>query len=313
LANDAAYNLVALTSSKKEGPAAYLTVRAGTRFVSRFAVRCLGGEFRMRHRSLAWWLGAMSGAATLALFLGWSTRAGVAATDAQTDLRKPVLVELFTSEGCSSCPPADLLLARLDEMQPVNGAQVIVLSEHVTYWDHEGWRDPYSLDSVTDRQKWYGFKFGLSDVYTPQAVVDGSAQVLGSDGNKLVQAISAATAEPKAELTISGAAWTGDGIKFVVRQANAATTKLKTTLEAALAEDVTLTAVKSGENAGKTLRNVAVVRDFKEIGPGVGGEYSLRLPADEIKGASGPMRLVVFLTDKRSGRVLGAEEQTIVR
>lgn len=275
----------------------------------------------MRHRSLASWLGAMLGAAALALFLGWSTRAGVAATDApsdsraQTDSRRPVLVELFTSEGCSSCPPADVLLARLDEMQPVKGAQVIVLSEHVTYWDHEGWRDPYSLDSVTDRQKWYGFKFGLSEIYTPQAVVDGAAQVLGSDGNKLVQAISAATAEPKAELTISDAAWTGDGIKFVVHTAGAATTKLKTTLEAALAEDVTLTAVKNGENAGKTLRNVAVVRDFKEIGPGVegDGEYSLRLPADEIKGASGPMRLVVFLADKRSGRVLAAQEQTIVR
>jgi hypothetical protein len=263
----------------------------------------------------------MLGAATLALFLGWSARAGVAATDApsgsrtETDSRRPVLVELFTSEGCSSCPPADVVLARLDEMQPVKGAQVIVLSEHVTYWDHDGWRDPYSLDSVTDRQKWYGFKFGLSDVYTPQAVVDGAVQVLGSDENKLVQAISAATSKPKAELTISGATWTADGIKFVVNQAGSAATKLKTTLEAALAEDVTLTAVKRGENAGKTLRNVAVVREFKEIGPGHDGdgEYSLRLSADEIKGASGPMRLVVFLTDKRSGRVLGTQEQTVMR
>jgi hypothetical protein len=269
----------------------------------------------MWHRSLAWWLGAVLGAAALALFLGWSTRAGVAATGTQSDSRRPVLVELFTSEGCSSCPPADVLLARLDEMQPVKGAQVIVLSEHVTYWDHEGWRDPYSLDSVTERQKWYGFKFGLSDIYTPQAVVDGAVQVLGSDGNKLVQAISAAAAEPKADLTISGAAWSGDGIKFVVHQASASTTRLKTTLEAALAEDVTETAVKSGENAGKTLRNVAVVREFKEIGSGVSGdgEYSLQLPAGEIKGASGSMRLVVFLTDKRSGRVLGAQEQSIVR
>lgn len=257
----------------------------------------------------------MLGAASLALFLGWFARAGVAATDAVSGSRRPVLVELFTSEGCSSCPPADLLLARLDEMQPVEGAQVIVLSEHVTYWDHEGWRDPYSLDSVTDRQKWYGFKFGLSDVYTPQAVVDGAVQVVGSDGNKLVQAIQAAAAEPKAELTISGATWTGDGIKFVVRQDGAAATNSKTALEAVLAEDVTVTAVKRGENAGKTLRNVSVVRDFKEIGAGVDGEgeFSLRLPADEIKSASGPIRLIVFLTDKHSGRVVGAQEQTIAR
>jgi hypothetical protein len=281
----------------------------------------------MQHRSLAWWLGAMLGAVTLALILGWSTRAGVAATDAQggsraqadsraqIGSRSPVLVELFTSESCSSCPPADVLLARLDEKQPVKRAQVIVLSEHVTYWDHEGWRDPYSLDSVTDRQNWYRFKFGLSDVYTPQAVVDGATQVLGSDGNKLVQAIQAAAAQPKTELTISGATWTGEGIKFTLHQEGAAAIKSKTALEAVLAEDVTLTVVKSGENAGQTLRNVAVVREFKEIGQGVDGdgEYSLRVPPDEIKDASGPLRLIVFLTDKRSGRVLGAQEQGIAR
>ncbi len=269
----------------------------------------------MRHRNLAWWLGAMLGAASLALFLGWSTRASVAATDAQDGSRRPVLVELFTSEGCSSCPPADLLLAKLDEMQPIPGAQVIVLSEHVTYWDHDGWRDPYSLDSVTDRQKWYGFKFGLSDVYTPQAVVDGTVQVLGSDGNKLVHAIEAAEAEPKADLTISGAAWTEDGIKFAVHQAGAAATNSKTTLDAALAEDVTETQVKGGENAGKTLRNIAVVRDFKEIGPAVDGdrEISMRVPAGEMKGLSGPVRLIVFLSDKHSGRVLGVQEETISR
>jgi len=273
----------------------------------------------MRNRSLAWWLGALLGAATLILILGWFARSGVAATDAQTGSRRPVLVELFTSEGCSSCPPADVLLATLDEMQPVQGAQIIVLSEHVTYWDHEGWRDPYSLDSVTDRQNSYRFKFGLSDVYTPQAVVDGTTQVLGSDGNKLVPAIQTAAAQPKVELTISGATWSGDRIKFAVHQAGASATKSRTALEAVLAEDVTLTAVKSGENAGKTLRNVAVVRDFKEIGPGVegDGEFSMRVPSDEVKGtmggASAPLRLIVFLTDKHSGRVLGAQEQAITR
>ena len=269
----------------------------------------------MRHRSLAWWLGAILGVATLVVATAWSAHAGGARTDPQSRSRRPVLVELFTSEGCSSCPPADILLAKLDELQPVPGAQIIVLSEHVTYWDHEGWRDPYSLDSVTDRQNWYGFKFGLGDVYTPQAVVDGSVQVLGSDVNKLLKAVSAAAAEPKAELTISGAAWTPDGIKFEVLQSSLSSTKSKTALEAALAEDVTETAVKSGENAGKTLRNVAVVREFKEIGPGVDGarEISLKVAPEEMKGASGRVRLVVFLTDKRSGHVLGAQEQTIVR
>ena len=268
----------------------------------------------MQHRTLAWWIGATMGSISLALFLGWSTRQGIAATDAQGVVRNPVLVELFTSEGCSSCPPADVLLAKLDELQPVPGAQVIVLSEHVTYWDHEGWRDPYSLDSVTDRQKMFGFKFGLSDVYTPQAVVDGDSQVLGSDADKLVKAIESAAAEHEIELAISDAKWSGDNVSFVVHQAGESTGQSKTILEAALAEDVTETRVKSGENAGRTLRNVAVVRDLKEIGAGSEGDHavSLRLPSD-IKDVQGPMRLVVFLADKHSSHVLGVQEQTIAR
>ena len=276
----------------------------------------------MPHRSLAWWIGAAVGAVSLALFLGWSTSEGlaangvqgVAASDVQGVARKPVLVELFTSEGCSSCPPADVLLAKLDQLQPVPGAQVIVLSEHVTYWDHDGWRDPYSLDSVTNRQKMYGFKFGLSDVYTPQAVVNGGTQVLGSDAGKLVKAIETAAAQRDVELAISSAKWSGDDLNFDVHQASEPVGQSKTQLEAALAEDVTETRVRSGENAGKTLRNVAVVRDLKEIGPGAEGDHavSLRLPSD-LKSVQGSMRLVVFLADKHSGRILGVQQQTISR
>jgi hypothetical protein len=269
----------------------------------------------MRRRGVAWWFGAAAGVVTLIAVLGWLARSSAAATDQEKPSRKPVLVELFTSEGCSSCPPADVLLAKLDSLQPISGAQVIVLSEHVTYWDHDGWRDPYSLDSVTDRQKWYSFKFGLSDVYTPQAVVDGTVQVLGSDGEKLVKAVSAAAADTKQELTISGATLTPDGVKFLLHQNGSSAGKTKEVVEAALAEDETQTVVKSGENAGKTLHNVAVVREFKELGPGVEGDHelSLRVSAEDLKSGSGQLRLVVFVADKHSGRVLGAAEQTIAR
>src|SRR5271156_5892859 len=100
--------------------------------------------------------------------------------------RTPVLVELFTSEGCSDCPPADAVLEKLDRSQPVPNTQLVVLSEHVDYWNDIGWKDPYSSHEFSIRQGDYAHRFRLDSAYTPQMVVDGDAQFVGSDERKAI-------------------------------------------------------------------------------------------------------------------------------
>lgn len=241
-------------------------------------------------------------------------RVTVAAEDtAKTSV--PVLIELFTSEGCSSCPPADDLLARLDT-QPLPGVHAIVLSEHVTYWNQDGWHDPFSLDTITDRQRQYGSRFNLNDVFTPQAVIDGAAQVVGSDAGKLGQAITKAAAAPKSDLAIANAQWSNGAMQFTVKgNANP-----DANLFAALAEDSEQISVLHGENGGHTLHHVAVVRTLEQLGkasadaksPMSGKTLTLHLSKDVAKETT-PLRLVVFLADRHNGHVLAVAEQTVPR
>ena len=157
--------------------------------------------------------------------------------------RVPVLVELFTSEGCSDCPPADTLLQRLDATQAVPGAEAIVLSEHVTYWNHEGWRDPFSFDEIDERQREYVQAFGLASSYTPQMVVDGAAQFVGSNAAALADTVARAAQKPKQELAIENARWDGGVVSFAVHGPAGSSA----TLLAALAANATRSEVARGE------------------------------------------------------------------
>jgi hypothetical protein len=178
----------------------------------------------------------------------------------------------------------------------------------VTYWNQDGWHDPFSMDALTDRQKQYGDRFGLSDVYTPQAVVDGAAQMVGSDVRKLANAVEQAASAAKPELTIPDAQWSGNTLTFSAK----GEVNPKAVLMAALAEDSAETAVKKGENAGKNLHHVAVVRVMQEMGKGAedGRTLTLKVPSSK-SGQLGTMRLVVFLADRHNGHVLAVAERTV--
>jgi len=219
----------------------------------------------------------------------------------------PVLVELFTSEGCSDCPPADRLLAALDKTQPFTGERAIVLSEHVTYWNHLGWRDPFSMDEMTERQKAYVDQFRLDSAYTPEMVVDGAAQFVGSDVRALDAAMRAAAGRPKEALEIENARWENGAAQFSVHGTAAPGVRLM----AVLAADAAHVEVARGENAGRTLQHVAVVRVMKGYGGDVLDGRALKLSGNGVP--SGPVRLVVFATEEKTGRVVGVAEQMLTR
>ena len=225
--------------------------------------------------------------------------------------RVPVLAELFTSEGCSSCPPADDLLRQLLRAQPVAGVEVIAISEHVDYWNRLGWRDPFSSSQFSDRQSEYARAFGDGQIYTPQLVTDGSAGVVGNDAAAVGQALTRAAKAPRARLSISSQRVEPGKVEVAVTVADLPPTVAHgATFEVvvALVEDGLETAVTRGENARKHLHHDAVARVLGPIGsllPGrTGGEFRKTILLTGFADLSNT-RIVAFLQDRQSRRVAG--------
>ena len=218
--------------------------------------------------------------------------------------RTPVLVELFTSEGCSSCPPADALLARLERDQPVPSADIIVLSEHVDYWDQLGWRDRFSSHATTERQSQYSNRFNLPDIYTPQMVVDGQSQFNGSDFHAASQAIARAARTRPLTLQLEPPTLTGKMLSATLHASSPSTANAD--LYAAIVDPEDTTQVRNGENGGRTLRHVGVVRSLTRVGllkDLAGKPLTFTL---DTSGLGRPIRLVVFAQSQNQGVILGA-------
>ncbi len=171
----------------------------------------------------------------------------------------PVVVELFTSQGCSSCPPADTLLRQLARNPALQG-RVIPLAFHVDYWNYLGWRDPFSSADWSRRQMFYTHALGVSSAYTPQAIVGGRKQFVGSNASVLDAAIvEASQRKPEGDVTLNV---NGNAIDVKASTPSSADTDL---LLVIYENDIT-TSVKNGENGGSTLINDAIVRDLRNLG-----------------------------------------------
>jgi hypothetical protein len=245
---------------------------------------------------------------TYALILLLALRAGAAQAPVHPSV--PILIELFTSEGCSSCPPADSWLEKVDASQPIPGAEAIVLSEHVDYWDHEGWKDPYSSSVLTERQSIYAREFGLSSPYTPQAIVNGQTELRLGDTQQTMKVFQKSAEASMIPLTISRVSVDGSSPALLRAHIEIAghAENLAADVYGAVVLDHAESQVQRGENGGKHLTHVAVVQEMKKIGKlDKGRDVSLDFQTKLTSGVDPRnLRLVVFLQQSGQGKVLGA-------
>jgi len=218
----------------------------------------------------------------------------------------PVVLELFTSEGCSSCPPADNVVAAMDGKMAPGQVEMIVLGEHVDYWDNLGWKDRFSSPLFSARQQDYGIALRSGNIYTPQVVIDGQKEVLGSDARAISKAVSELSRAPRAtvEFRLSGR----DSVHVSVSHLPSGATQADVLL--AVTETGLDTIVTAGENAGRRLRHAPVVHSvtrLAELDASRPGEYTadahLNFRNEWVRSS---LKLVLLVQDRHSRRILGS-------
>jgi hypothetical protein len=249
-----------------------------------------------------------------AAFFAWELKVGAVGQTQSSPAavaREPVVVELFTSEGCSSCPPADALLAELAARQPLGTAEVIALEEHVTYWDELGWKDPFSSSTWTTRQYDYASTLHNGSPYTPQMVVDGTAGFVGSKGSTARQEIEKAAAIRKGRVEISEVSPVQNNsvaFKLSVEKFSGVAPKDTPEVILAITESGLHSSVKAGENVGKELQHAPVLRELKVIGVvgrnGQEGFAAQPVVKLDSKWNMGNLRAIVFVQERKSRHIL---------
>lgn len=258
-----------------------------------------------------------AGLAVVAFFLAFHSPGTMQASAANT-ARRPVVIELFTSEGCSSCPPADLLLQKLVQQQPIADAEIIALEEHVDYWNHDGWVDPYSSSEWTERQQAYAAVF-RDDPYTPEAVVNGRRQFVGNNRGEAEAEIEKAAGGLKTEVRITALSPYEKGSeRFHVSVEKLAGNAAGDVAEIWLAvtEDGLHSAVSRGENAGHVLQHVATLRSLRKIGIADAHNASGAFSGDTLVRLSPEwnpenLRVAVFVQQSKGREILGAASTKI--
>jgi hypothetical protein len=217
------------------------------------------------------------------------------------------IVELFTSEGCSSCPPADSLLRQINLKQTNAGQLIVGISEHVTYWNDLGWNDPYSSEVFTDRQSVYASRLSTEGSYTPQMVLDGRDQFVGSDGTALERSLRDDVRREHFDLRIVSSTPTAGGVDVKFAFTGNPTRALD--VIAVLTDDADRSNVLHGENGGRLLQHVSVARSLTRVAVVRGDAQEsihLSLPDGVQLGSGSGHHVILFAQEPHQGAIVGA-------